>query len=119
MLLISRRIQGLAKKSWRKNRVFNWPLTLNAITLNVLECENMWGELKMIASLNILPIDEKIQLVEDLWDSIAEEKSVLPITKEQKNELNFRLEAYALDGNKGREAEIVFADIRSKLWVIR
>ena len=69
----------------------------------------------MIATLNTLPIEEKIQLVEDLWDSIAEEKTVLPITKEQKTELNSRLEAYALDGNKGREVKLVFADIRNKL----
>ena len=69
----------------------------------------------MIASLNTLPIDEKIQLVEDLWDSIAEEKSALPVTKEQKMELDSRLEAYALDGNKGREAKLVFADIKKRL----
>ncbi len=69
----------------------------------------------MIANLNTLPLDEKIRLVEDLWDSIAEEKSVLPITKEQKVELDSRLEAYALDGNKGREAKLVFADIRNRL----
>ncbi|GAW87379.1 conserved hypothetical protein [Bathymodiolus platifrons methanotrophic gill symbiont] len=69
----------------------------------------------MIANLNTLPLDEKIQLVEDLWDSIAEEKAVLPISKEQKRELNSRLEAYALDNNKGREAKLVFADIRRKL----
>ncbi len=69
----------------------------------------------MVANLNTLPIDEKIRLVEDLWDSIAEEKSVLPITKEQKIELDSRLEAYALDGNKGREAKLVFSDIRNRL----
>ncbi len=69
----------------------------------------------MIANLNTLPIDEKIRLVEDLWDSIAEEKSVLPVTKEQKIELDSRLEAYVLDGNKGREAKLVFADIRNRL----
>ncbi len=69
----------------------------------------------MIANLNTLPIDEKIQLVEDLWDSIAEEKAVLPVTKEQKIELDSRLEAYALDGNKGREAKLVFADIKKRL----
>jgi putative addiction module component (TIGR02574 family) len=69
----------------------------------------------MIANLNTLPIDEKIQLVEDLWDSIAEEKSILPVTKEQKIELDSRLEAYELDGNKGREAKFVFADIKKRL----
>jgi putative addiction module component (TIGR02574 family) len=69
----------------------------------------------MIANLNTLPIDERIQLVEDLWDSIAQEKYVLPVTKEQKAELDSRLEAYALDGNKVREAKLVFADIKKQL----
>ena len=69
----------------------------------------------MIASLTTLPVDEKIQLVGDLWDSIAEEKSVLPVTKDQKKELDSRLAAYALDGNKGREAKLAFADIIKRL----
>jgi len=69
----------------------------------------------MIANLNTLPIDKRIQLVEDLWDSIAQESAVLPITKEQKIELDSRLSAYALDGEKGREAQLVFADIRRRL----
>jgi len=70
---------------------------------------------KMIANLNTLPIKERIQLVEDLWDSIAEEKAILPVTKDQKIELDSRLEAYALDGNKGKESKLVFAEIRNKL----
>jgi len=36
----------------------------------------------MISNLNTLPIDQRIQLVEDLWDSIAEEKLDLPITQQ-------------------------------------
>jgi len=69
----------------------------------------------MIANLNTLPIKERIQLVEDLWDSISAEGAVLPVTKEQKIELNSRLEAYALDGNKGKESKLVFAKIRNNL----
>jgi putative addiction module component (TIGR02574 family) len=69
----------------------------------------------MIANLNTLPIEKRIQLVEDLWDSIAQEKAVLPITQDQTDELDLRLEAYALDENQGRDAKIVFADIRKQL----
>ena len=65
----------------------------------------------MIANLNTLPIKERIQLFEDLWDSIAEQKAVLTVTKEQKTELDGRLVAYALDGNKGRESKLVLAEI--------
>jgi len=69
----------------------------------------------MIANLNTLPISERIKLVEDLWDSIAQDNAVLPITKEQKIELDSRLEAYAIDRNKGRESKLVFEDIKNKL----
>ena len=39
-------------------------------------------------NLHELPIGERIRLVEDLWDSIAAEQSVLSITDEQKAELD-------------------------------
>ena len=44
--------------------------------------------------LNSLSIRERILLVEDLWDSIAEDQAMLPFTPEQKNELDRRLDAY-------------------------
>ncbi len=69
----------------------------------------------MIANLNTLPIDQRIQLVEDLWDSIAQEKAVLAITQDQKAELDLRLKAYTLDGNQGLDAKLVLADIRKQL----
>ena len=69
----------------------------------------------MIANLNTLPINERIKLVEDLWDSIAQDSAVLPLTKEQKLELDSRLEAYQFDRNKGRESKLVFEDIKNKL----
>lgn len=69
----------------------------------------------MISNLNTLAIDQRIQLVEDLWDSIAQEKIALPISQDQKDELDLRLKAYSVDGNKGKDAKFVFADIRNKL----
>lgn len=65
--------------------------------------------------LNSLPIDEKIQLVEDIWDSIATDQSKLQLTKEQKSELDIRLNAYQLDENKGREASIVIRELKKRL----
>ena len=66
-------------------------------------------------NLHELPIGERIRLVEDLWDSIAAEQSVLSITDEQKAELDRRLDAYESDGIKGRQAREAIADIRKKL----
>ncbi|MGM0656653.1 MAG: addiction module protein [Thermodesulfobacteriota bacterium] len=69
----------------------------------------------MIDNLRELPISEKIQIVEDLWDSIAADQSALPLTKEQSTELDGRLAAYKADGVKGRIANDVIADIRKRL----
>ena len=69
----------------------------------------------MIANLRALPIAERIRLVEDIWDSIAADQAALPITGEQRIELDRRLEAYELDGIKGREASEVIADIKKRL----
>ena len=69
----------------------------------------------MSSSLRDLPIDQRIQLVEDLWDSIAADQSVLPVTGPQVAELDRRLEAYTLDRDQGRTAEEAIASVRSKL----
>ena len=59
--------------------------------------------------------DEKIQLVEELWDSIASDHDALPLTEEQNAELDRRLAAYEADKDPGRLAEEVIRDIRAKL----
>jgi len=69
----------------------------------------------MNANLRKLPLDERIRLVEDLWDSIAADQGLLPLTPEQRAELDRRLDAYEADGNAGRHAEDVVADIRRRL----
>ena len=69
----------------------------------------------MNAKLSKLPIDERIRLVEELWDSIASDQKALPLTDEQKAELDRRLDAYEADGNRGRLAAESITDIRRKL----
>ena len=69
----------------------------------------------MITNLNTLPIGEKIQLVEDLWDSIAADQASLPLTAEQREELDKRLDSYESDGIEGRVASEVITDIRKRL----
>jgi putative addiction module component (TIGR02574 family) len=69
----------------------------------------------MSANLYELPIAERIRLVEDLWDSIAADQNALPLTIEQRAELDQRLNAYETDGKIGRPAVDVIADIRKRL----
>ncbi|WP_446009900.1 addiction module protein [Candidatus Electrothrix sp.] len=69
----------------------------------------------MTDKLRMLPISERIRLVEELWDSIASDQAALSLTGDQKNELDRRLDAYKTDGIKGRSANEVIADIRKRL----
>ena len=69
----------------------------------------------MMTNLNTLPIVEKIQLVEDLWDSIAADQASLPLTAEQREELDKRLDSYESDGIEGCAASEVISGIRKRL----
>lgn len=69
----------------------------------------------MNTKLSKLPVDERIRLVEELWDSIAADQKALPLTNEQKAELDRRLDAYEADGNRGRLATEAVTEIRRKL----
>lgn len=62
-----------------------------------------------------LPVEQRIQLVEDLWDSIAVDQESLPLTEDQRAELDRRLDSYEADGDTGRSAESALADIRKRL----
>ena len=54
-----------------------------------------------------LSIAERIQLAEDLWDSILEQQDELPLTNTQKQELDRRLEDYQQDPTAGSTWEEV------------
>lgn len=47
-----------------------------------------------IKSLGIdrLPVDERLTLVEELWDSIAADSAAVPLTDAQRSELRKRIE---------------------------
>ena len=47
-----------------------------------------------------LPLSDRIKLVEDIWDSIADEPDPFPLTKEQERELDRRLAL--MKANPGR-----------------
>lgn len=69
----------------------------------------------MNMKLSKLPVEERIKLVEELWDSIASDQKALPLTDEQKAELDRRLDVYEADGISGRLATESIAEIRRKL----
>ena len=70
----------------------------------------------MIGKTDILrlSVSERIQLVQDIWDSIAEVPDSIPLTNEQKAELDRRLDAYHKDPNAGSPWSIVRERFKSR-----
>lgn len=56
---------------------------------------------KPLFDFSNLNADERVQLAEDLWDSLADLQDGLPLTDAQAEELDRRIEAYRADGNPG------------------
>ena len=68
-----------------------------------------------IAEYVKLSVPERIQLVEDIWDSIAEMPEELPLTEAQQAELDRRLNAYRLNPEEGSPWEYVKENILKKV----
>ena len=58
-----------------------------------------------------LSVAERILLVEDLWDAIAEEPENVPLTPAQQRELDRRLRRY----QQTREAGSTWAEVKARL----
>ncbi|MFN2513221.1 MAG: addiction module protein [Pyrinomonadaceae bacterium] len=57
-----------------------------------------------------LPVAERIALVEEIWDSIAEENGCFELTDAQKEELDRRIKSFQENPHAGRTWE----DIKSE-----
>lgn len=55
-----------------------------------------------------LSISERIQLVEDIWDTIATEAQVVELTEDEKRIIDERLEAYHRNPDLGSPWEDVY-----------
>jgi putative addiction module component (TIGR02574 family) len=65
-----------------------------------------------IAAITALSIPERIQLVEDIWDSIAAYPEEVALTDDQKAELDIRLAEY----EENPDAGVSWSEVRSRLW---
>ncbi|MCL4457106.1 MAG: addiction module protein [Nitrospirae bacterium] len=61
-----------------------------------------------------LSIPERIQLVEDIWDTIAAGADAVELSEEEKRIIDARLEAYHKNPNEGSAWEDVIKRITSK-----
>lgn len=65
-----------------------------------------------ISDLLHLSVAERIQLVEDLWDSLAAEPEALPLTKAQEQEIDRRLAEHA----ENPDSAIPWEEVRRRLY---
>lgn len=66
----------------------------------------------LVAEILALPVEDRVRLVEAIWDSISAVPEALPLTEWQKEELDRRLAELEEDPNAGSTLEEVFARIR-------
>jgi putative addiction module component (TIGR02574 family) len=66
----------------------------------------------LLDQISKLPLAERIELVEDVWDSIAAEAEELPVPESHREELARRREAHR--GQPGRTRS--WEEVRRRLW---
>ena len=65
-----------------------------------------------LSAITALSVPERIQLVEDIWDSIAAYPEAVEVTDFQKTELDKRLVAFEADPTAGDS----WNEVRGRLW---
>lgn len=68
----------------------------------------------LVAEILELPLNERVKLIEAIWDSISAVPEALPLTQWQREELDQRLAEYEADPDSGSTLEEVFARIRRR-----
>ena len=67
------------------------------------------------AELAGLSVSDRLDLMDELWASLAPGADALPLPDWHVAEIKRRLAAFAQDGNRGRTADEVFAELKRRL----
>ena len=68
---------------------------------------------KLEIDINKLSPEERLDLIEELWDSLSEDPANIPLTEAQAKELDRRLEEMDKDSSLGIPWDTVMARIRN------
>jgi len=68
----------------------------------------------MLAEIAKLPVEERIQLVQDIWDTVAADNEVPDLTEQQKQELDRRIAELDADPNNVLTWEEIKARVRGQ-----
>jgi putative addiction module component (TIGR02574 family) len=66
----------------------------------------------MATDLTTLSLEQRLKLVQDLWESIAADSSSVPVDPEHLAEVRERLAQYRVDGERGELARVVAEALR-------
>jgi putative addiction module component (TIGR02574 family) len=61
-----------------------------------------------------LSVDERIRLIDQIWDGIAADTEPPPLTAAQRDEIERRIESYRRDPSRVIPAEDVFRELREQ-----
>lgn len=67
---------------------------------------------KLRREISQLSVEERLQLIGEIWDDIATEDQVPPLSEAQRAELDRRLEEHEQDPNSA----IPWEEVRQELW---
>jgi putative addiction module component (TIGR02574 family) len=62
-----------------------------------------------------LSVSDRLDLMDEIWASLAQEAETLPLPEWHAAEIQRRLEAFAAHGNRGQTADEVFAEMKRRL----
>ena len=62
-----------------------------------------------------LSVSDRLDLMDEIWTSFAPRADTLPLPDWHIAEVKRRLAAFAEDGNRGRTADDVFAELKRRL----
>lgn len=69
--------------------------------------------MRVVPNLNEMPVEARLKLVQDLWDSIAADTDAVPIDSEQVEVIRKRLAGYRSDGVRGVSVRVAVERIRN------
>jgi putative addiction module component (TIGR02574 family) len=66
-------------------------------------------------NLDDLSPEEQLQLLEDIWDRLSQRPANVPLSPEQREELDRRLDAFEEDVRAGRSLGRPWSEVRERL----
>lgn len=81
------------------------------LALSLLQAEDV-GMSAVPEEIRKLPVEERLRLAEDIWESIRSDPEAVPLTETQRAELDRRLAAFRADPDAGDDLDTVVRWIR-------